>query len=44
MADCVGIMDSGRIVASGPVETLKATAVAASLEEVFFDCVNRRLE
>ena len=44
MADCVGIMDSGRIVASGPVETLKATALAASLEEVFFDCVNRRLE
>jgi ABC-2 type transport system ATP-binding protein len=44
MADCVGIMDSGRIVASGPVETLKATAVAASLEEVFFDYVNRRPE
>ena len=44
MADCVGIMDSGRIVASGPIETLKATTVAASLEEVFFDYVSRRSE
>jgi ABC-2 type transport system ATP-binding protein len=43
MADLVGIMDGGRIVASGPPETLKATA-AASLEEVFFECVNRRSE
>ena len=44
MADCVGIMDKGCVVASGPLETLKATAVAASLEEVFFDYVNRRPE
>jgi ABC-2 type transport system ATP-binding protein len=50
MADSVGIMDGGRIVASGPLETLKsrgvvdATAVTASLEEVFFDYVNRRSE
>jgi ABC-2 type transport system ATP-binding protein len=44
MADCVGIMDSGRIVASGPIETLKGSAVAASLEEVFFDYVSRRSE
>jgi ABC-2 type transport system ATP-binding protein len=50
MADAVGIMDSGRIVASGPLETLKSRGVAGamaptvSLEEVFFDYVGRRSE
>jgi ABC-2 type transport system ATP-binding protein len=47
MADSVAIMDNGRIVASGPLETLKCRGeadAAASLEEVFFECVNRRSE
>jgi ABC-2 type transport system ATP-binding protein len=44
MADSMAIMDKGRIVASGPPETLKATAAAETLEEVFFDYVNRRAE
>jgi ABC-2 type transport system ATP-binding protein len=47
MADSVGIMDSGRIVANGPLEALKGslrTSGESSLEEVFFDYVNRRSE
>jgi len=48
MADSVAIMDSGRVVACGPLEALKSrraaedAAATASLEEVFFDYVNRR--
>jgi ABC-2 type transport system ATP-binding protein len=47
MADSVVIMDGGSIVANGPLETLKSRGTAdtpASLEEVFFDYVNRRSE
>jgi ABC-2 type transport system ATP-binding protein len=49
LADSVAIMDNGRIVASGPVDDLKSSrslnaAAAPSLEEVFFDYVNRRCE
>jgi len=43
MADTVVIMDTGRIVANGPIESLKAAGGAASsLEQVFFEYVNRR--
>ena len=49
MADTVVIMDAGRIAASGPIDSLKssgvadgATAGSSSLEQVFFDYVNRR--
>jgi ABC-2 type transport system ATP-binding protein len=47
MADSVAIIDNGRIVACGPLETLKCRGEAdatASLEEVFFESVNRRSE
>jgi ABC-2 type transport system ATP-binding protein len=43
MADSAAIMDAGRIVASGPVDTLKNER-HPSLEEVFFEHVGRRLE
>jgi ABC-2 type transport system ATP-binding protein len=47
MADTVAIMDSGRIVASGPVDAVKGEAAGsgvgtASLEQAFFAYVNRR--
>lgn len=51
MADTVVIMDAGRIVANGPTDTLKRARAAGgeaeastSLEQVFFDYVNRRQE
>jgi ABC-2 type transport system ATP-binding protein len=46
MADHLAIMDGGRIVASGPVDGLKASCsqVPASLEQVFFEYVQRRPE
>jgi ABC-2 type transport system ATP-binding protein len=43
MADTVVIMDAGRIVANGPIDSLKISGGAAvSLEQVFFEYVNRR--
>jgi ABC-2 type transport system ATP-binding protein len=49
LADSVAILDGGSIVANGPIDTLKASGgraevsdPAASLEQVFFEYVNRR--
>jgi ABC-type multidrug transport system ATPase subunit len=48
MADSVAIMDAGRIVSMGPLDSLKKDAGAdvkpASLEKVFFQTVERRPE
>ena len=43
MADTVIIMNAGRIAANGPIDSLKISGGAStSLEQVFFDYVNRR--
>jgi ABC-2 type transport system ATP-binding protein len=45
MADTLAILDAGRVVACGPLDTVKSQAggaAAASLEQAFFAYVNRR--
>ncbi len=44
LADCIGILDGGRLVCLAPAEELKRRYGAATLEEVFFAATGRALE